>query len=242
MLDLPRMCGFSRRQTGRNDRSRQLRPDLADLFLPAAAAALRRLGQRRGAAAAAGAWRARPLPQLGLGGRRRCAATGTLSPRICAAMATASGRRTATTSMAGYIYDLAQLIHQQEAGAGDHRRAFARRQYRVALCRPLSGERRQAGRDRGARALRRNRWPSARQKAYRRTDAHLDRRAARASPDACRGATPRSRTPGSACRRRTGICPPNRRATSRNTASTRTRTAPTAGSSTITCAAGRPTT
>ena len=34
-------------------------------------------------------------------------------------------------SMSAYIYDLAQLIHQQDAGAGDDRRPFARRQHRL---------------------------------------------------------------------------------------------------------------
>ena len=42
-------------------------------------------------------------------------------------------------TMANYIYDLAQLIHQQELALGRHRRPFARRQYRLALRRHLSG-------------------------------------------------------------------------------------------------------
>src|SRR5260370_37586168 len=48
-------------------RYRGLRPDLAGLFLAAAAVALRRLGQPDRAAAAARPWRTRSLPQLGMG-------------------------------------------------------------------------------------------------------------------------------------------------------------------------------
>src|SRR5882724_7595095 len=50
---------FSQRHAG---------PDVPSLLLPASASSLCRLGQPRGPAAAAGAWRPRPLPQLGLGG------------------------------------------------------------------------------------------------------------------------------------------------------------------------------
>ncbi len=39
--------------------------------------------------------------------------------------------------MANYIYDLAQLIHQQDAGTGLHHRPFTRRQHRAALRRHL---------------------------------------------------------------------------------------------------------
>src|SRR6202022_3541650 len=66
------------------NRSGTLRPNLSDLFLAAAAAALRRLGQSRSAALAVGAWRARPLPQLGLARRRaapRLACPGARSAR-----------------------------------------------------------------------------------------------------------------------------------------------------------------
>ena len=41
-------------------------------------------------------------------------------------------------SMSAYIYDLAQLIHQQTPGAGHHRRPLARRQHLPALHRHLS--------------------------------------------------------------------------------------------------------
>src|SRR6266508_6999558 len=50
-----------------DDRS-DARPDLAQLLLPAAAPALRGLGQPDQAAPAAAARRPRPLPQLGLDG------------------------------------------------------------------------------------------------------------------------------------------------------------------------------
>src|SRR5882762_5585369 len=43
-------------------------PDVPALFFPTPASSLCRLGQSRRAAAVAGAWRARSLPQLGLGG------------------------------------------------------------------------------------------------------------------------------------------------------------------------------
>ena len=68
--------------------------------------------------------------------------------------------------MAGYIYDLAQLIHQLQRGARHHRRPLARRQHRAALRRALPRERRQAGRHRGARAHRRRCWPSASPKRF----------------------------------------------------------------------------
>ena len=53
-------------------------------------------------------------------------------------------------AMSSYIYDLDQLIHQQGAGAGDHRCPFAGRQHLPALLRHLSRQGAQAGRHRGA--------------------------------------------------------------------------------------------
>ena len=88
-------------------------------------------------------------------------ATGTSSRPTCAATATANGRKDGTYTMAGYIYDLAQLIHQLRRRPRHHHRPLAGRQHRAALRRPLSRERRQADRHRGARARRRRCWPSA---------------------------------------------------------------------------------
>ena len=119
------------------------------------------------------------IAATGTGWRRRCAATGTSSRPICAAMATASGRPTATTRSPAYIYDLAQLIHQQELAPvtivahslGGN----------IACATPASIPRTSAGwsRSRGS-ARRRRRWPSAPSEPIAERMQQLDRRAARA--------------------------------------------------------------
>ena len=144
--------------------------------------------------------------------------------------------------MAGYIYDLAQLIHQLQRRARHDHRPLARRQHRAALRRALSRERRQAGRHRGARRHRRRCWPQRLAKSLPRAHARLDRRAARPlGPPAAPLRHDRGRLQAHAGGEQAPLAragaPPHR-----CTASTRTRTAPTAGSSTTTCAPGRPTT
>ncbi len=163
------------------------------------------------AAAAAGAWRARSLPQLGLGRRARCAMTGTSSRPICAAMATANGRPTAITAWPAIIYDLAQLVHQQQLAPV------------TIIAHSLGGNiaLRYAGiyPDKVAKLVAiEGMGPSPRMLAERlqaepiaERMQQLDRRAARARPAACRGATPRSRRRSSACRRRTSTSRPSRR-------------------------------
>ena len=193
------------------------------------------------AAAAAGARRARPLPQLGLGGGRSCARLAHHRPRP------ARPRRQPVVARRhlhdGGLHLRPGPAHPSAgAGARHHRRPFARRQHRAALCRHLSRERAPSWSPSRGWARRRSSMAERAKTSLRRAHARLDRRAARRSRAACRAATPRSRTPASACRRRTSTCRPSRRATSPCTASTRTRTAPTAGSSTTTCAPGRPTT
>ena len=140
------------------------RPHLAHLLLAAAAAALRRLGQRRRAAAAAGAWRPRSLPQLGLGAPKSCAGDWHIIAPDLRGHGDSQWSPDGNYTMAGYIYDLAQLIHQQKLAPVDHRRPFAGRQHRAALHRHLSRERRQAGRHRGARPVATTCWPSASRK------------------------------------------------------------------------------
>ena len=146
-----------------------------------------------------------------------------------------------TYMMAGYVYDLAQLIHQQKLapvtiiahslGGNIALRYAGLYPENVAKLIAIEGL-----------------GPSPKMLAERFATGFADRM--RAWIDEQRGlsgppAAPlrhASRTPGSACRRRTSTCRPSRRGISRSTASTRTRTAPTAGSSTTTCAPGRPTT
>src|SRR4051812_37415169 len=107
-----------------NDRSRQLRTDLADLFLAAAAIALRRLGQPNRAAAAARAWRARSLPQLGLG--RDDAA-----PRLACSGARFARPWRQPVVARRQLLDLGLHLRSRSAdpsagiGAGDDCRAFA---------------------------------------------------------------------------------------------------------------------
>ena len=81
-------------------------------------------------------------------------------------------------SMSGYIYDLAQLDPSAEPGAGHHRGAFAGRQHRHPLCRHLSRERAQAGRDRRAGPVAQDDRRAGAQE-HRRAHARMDRRAAR---------------------------------------------------------------
>ncbi len=83
----------------------------------------------------------------------RCAATGTSSRPTCAAMATASGRPTATIRSPGYVYDLAQLIHQQELAPVTIVAHSLGGVDRAALHRDLSRHGQKAGRDRGAGAV-----------------------------------------------------------------------------------------
>ena len=115
----------------------------------------------------------------GTGWPRSCAATGTSSRPTCAATATASGRTDGTYTMSGYIYDLAQLIHQLGAGPGHHRRPLAGRQHRAALRRPLPRERRASWSPSRGWARRRKMMAERSQKTVRRAHARLDRRAAR---------------------------------------------------------------
>ena len=138
-------------------------------------------------------------------------------------------------SMSAYIYDLAQLIHQQKLAPV----TIVAHSLGGNICLRYTGiypeQRAQAGRHRGpgpvAQGDRR-----ARPQEHGRAHARLDRRAAQALRPPAAPLSDRSRMPSSACRRRTSISRPSRRAISRSRASTRTRTAPTAGSSTTTCA------
>ena len=119
-------------------------------------------------------------------------------------------------TMASYIYDLAQLIHQQELApvsivahslggniasryAGIYPDAVRRLVVIEGIGPPPRPPEREAA------------------PVDRRTHARLDRRAARRSRAGCRGATPRSRMRCAACRRRTRICRPSRRGISRST-------------------------
>ncbi len=122
-----------------DDRTRQLRPNLADLFLAAAPAALRRLGQSGSAAAFAGARGPRPLPQLGLGGHRA-------APRLARA-GTGFARPWRQPVVARrQLFDRGLCLRpgttdpSAGTGASNHCRAFAGWQPRDPLCRRLPGE------------------------------------------------------------------------------------------------------
>ena len=185
-------------------------PDVPALLLAAPAPALRRLGQSRRAAAAAGAWRARPLPQLGLGRRRRCASDWHIIAPDLRGHGDSQWSPDGNYSMAAYIYDLAQLIHQQQPGAG-HRSSPTRSAATSRCATPASTPRRaQAGGDRGAGPVAEDDG-RARQQAHRRAHARLDRRAAQARRPPAAPLPDASRTPSSACRRRTRTSPPSRR-------------------------------
>ena len=190
--------------------------------------------------------------------RRRCcwsmagatiAATGIVSPtgcatgsissrRICADTATVSGRRAATMRMAAYIYDLAQLVDQPAARPGDDHCAFAGRHDFTALCRPLSRKSRAHRLDRGAWTFAEGAGRAAGQTLSRATCARGSTSSA-ASPAASRGAMRASAKPSSACGREQALDRGSGASISPASASTRTRTAPTAGSSTTTCGHGR---
>ena len=217
------------------------RPHLAHLLLAAPAPALRRLGQRRA--------------------RRRCcwctaaatiAATGTgwpseLRRRLAHHRAGPARPRRQRVVAGRHLHD--GRLHLRpgpahpsaEAGSRHHRRPFARRQHRAALRRALPGERRQAGRHRGPGPV-----PQDAGRAQ----------AKRALPERMRDWIDEQRAlSGRLPRRYASIEDAFKRMQEENkhlspeqarhlpcTASTRTRTAPTAGSSTTTCAPGRPTT
>ena len=164
----------------------------ARLLLAAAAAALCRLGQSDRAAAAAGARRPRPLPQLGLGRRGAARAATTSSRRTCAAMAIPRGRRpattrwrtTSTTSRSSSIsrsWRRSPIVAHSLGGNIALRYAgiYPEAVHRLVAIEGLGPAPRRTGA---------KRW-----QADRRTDARLDRRTARALPAGCRGATPRSR-------------------------------------------------
>ena len=73
--------------------------------------------------------------------------------------------------MAGYVYDLAQLIHQQKLAPVDHRRPFARRQHRPALCGLYPENVVEAGRHRGSRPVAEDACANAVEEAFRRAHA-----------------------------------------------------------------------
>ena len=166
------------------------------------------------AAAAARARRPRPLPQLGLGGAKTCAASGTSSRPICAATAISGWSLGGIYAIADYVYDLAQLIEP----------ARSRRRSRIIghslggidlaeLHRPLSRDASQARRDRRHWARRR---PCSRRCANGNPPAHarVDRagRASSARPPAAPLRLAR-RSIRSACRKKTRTCRPTRRGT-----------------------------
>ncbi|MEJ0065782.1 MAG: alpha/beta fold hydrolase [Caulobacteraceae bacterium] len=107
-------------------------------------------------------------------------------------------------SMNAFVYDLAQLIHQQRLAPCRIVAPLARRRDQPALRRGVSGERGQAGGDRGA-------WPvggaAGRAGGARagRADALLGGRKRASSPPASRAATPPWRMRSTACRPRTAI-------------------------------------
>ena len=152
------------------------RPDLPVVHLPAPAAELRRLGQSRRAAAGAGARRARPLPQLGLGGRGP-------APRLPHHRAgPARPRRQRLVDQRRLFAERLRLRPRPAdppaaPGALPDRRPLARRQHQPALRRRLPGEREQAGGDRGL-------GPSP---------AMLAERAARGRSSGCAAGSPRQR-------------------------------------------------
>src|ERR1700730_2050806 len=143
---------FTRQAPDVGNRSGTLRPYLADLFLAAATAALRRLGQPGGAALAVGAWRPRPLPPLGL-------ARGRAAPRLACPGARSARAWRQPMVARRQLLDGRLCLPPPPAdpsagiGARDHRVAFARRQHRDPLRRGLSRYGAPARCDRRARAL-----------------------------------------------------------------------------------------
>ena len=198
----------------------------------AAAAALRRLGQPRRRRCcwcmAAGI-----IAATGTGSPSVCATTSTSSRPTCAAMATANGRPSGNYSWRDYRL----RPRPARPPAATWRRSPSSPIPWAATSRcAMPGyipRRCEARRHRGARPLaqelaeRLNAEPIA--ERMRRPGSRSSAPAAARS----RAATPRWRTRSSACRRRTSTSRPSRRAISPSTASTRTRTAPKAGSSTM---------
>ncbi len=93
----------------------------------------------------------------------------------------------ASTRMSAYVYDVAQLIHQQNLAPGQDHRPLDGRQRRAALRRRLSGNGHQAGVDRGA-------GPLARHDAAPRGDERAQ--------SACAAGSSRSAASPAACPRR----------------------------------------
>ena len=215
-------------------------PRVAHVLLPAPAPALRRLGQRGEAAAPAAPRRARPLPQLGLD-------RGRAPPGLARHRARPARPRRQPVVGGRQLHDgrlrLRPRPAHPPAAAGARSPSSPTRWAATSRSATPGSIRRPSPRWSPSRAWgrRRARWPRG---ARRPSPSGWTSGSASSAawPAACRGATPRSRTPSAACRRRTRTSPPSRRATSPCTASTRTRTAPTAGSSTTTCARCRPTT
>src|SRR4051812_10569850 len=120
--------GLAYRYTKRGhvaNRSRSFGPDLADLLLAAAAAALRRLGQSERTATTAGAWRARSLPQLGLGRHPAASALAHSRARFARPWRQPMvARRQLLDS--GLRLRLGAADPSAETGAGDDCRAFPR--------------------------------------------------------------------------------------------------------------------
>ena len=96
-------------------------------------------------------------------------------------------------SMSAYIYDLAQLIHQQELAPVTIVAHSLGGNIALRYAGVYPGEGAQAGRDRGARAVARSDG-GARGRADRRPHAANGSTSSAPCPAACRGATPRSRT------------------------------------------------
>ena len=161
----------------RHDR-RHAGPRIAHVLLPAPAAALRRLGQCRQAAAAHAPRRPRPLPQLGLD--RRGAAR-----RVAHHRARPARPRRQPVVARRQLHD--GRLHLRPgpahppaaAGARHDHRALARRQHRAPLRRHLSGDGGEARRHRGARPRAGARSPSGAAQDDRRAHGRVDPRAAR---------------------------------------------------------------
>ena len=141
MLALHGDAYFARRrptiQVAHEQSERHAGPDVPALFFPTPAPSLCRLGQSRRAAAAAGAWRARPLPQLGLGGAGAAQGLAHHLPRP------ARPRRQPMVARRQLLDGRLHLRSRPARapagpGAGDDRRPFAGRQHLPALCRRLS--------------------------------------------------------------------------------------------------------
>ncbi len=112
-------------------------------------------------------------------------------------------------TIAGYIYDLAQLVHQQHLAPVTIIAHSLGGQIASALRRPLSRHRRPARGHRRPRALAR---PARRSSRRRRSSSAWTSGSASSavSPAGCHDATTRSRTPFTACRKRTRASPPSR--------------------------------